>query len=503
MYPVAPVTTHRTRSIVVPGAPTAVSDHRARGAGPAAPFDVRTLDPSRNPCTPGVTPGRGSVGVSRAKWPCRGIRAPSPLESLPLREPDAPRRSAVRRPTARAGRSVVGEVEVCGCGVTTWGPEERSASRWVATGWVRHVGVGRALAARPAGGRPGVGGLCRRGRSAPSSTRASGAATERPVGDRALATLDGTPRPAAEPTPIFNELSVDRSRNIPRPSRPARPRRGARPGAAPGLRRAADPGRGVGTAGTAPRTRSARRADRAPAAGSRGRGEPGGRASPPRRAPPPPDGDGREDAGARAGATPGAARRPGPGGTRCVADAADGYRSVGSLITGRPGAPDGGCPAAAAAGAMLRHPRGPVGPPARPVPPPPSSRPVEVALRAHPSSRPAHAGRHLHQGRGRHPAQPRAAHAKATPLLEKAAPSLPGPGPVRAPPAGQHRRRRQDRGRRAAGRQQVPAPGVAGPRRDPHPDHVAGSPVLGEVRPGREGRPSSSSSSRTSASSAA
>jgi hypothetical protein len=36
--------------------------------------------------------------------------------------------------------------------------------------------------------------------------------TGRPVGDRALATLGD------DPTPIFHELSVDRSRNIPRPS---------------------------------------------------------------------------------------------------------------------------------------------------------------------------------------------------------------------------------------------------------------------------------------------
>ena len=64
--------------------------------------------------------------------------------------------------------------------------------------------------------RPGAGIGALRGRGGDDRVRAERA--ERPmVGDRALATLDRD----AEPTPIFHELTVDRSRRVPR-RRPAR-----------------------------------------------------------------------------------------------------------------------------------------------------------------------------------------------------------------------------------------------------------------------------------------
>ena len=238
--------------------------------------------------------------------------------------------------------------------------------------------------------------------------------------------------------------------------------------------------------GAAPRTRSARRADRAAAAGPRGRGEPGGRAAQARRAPPPSDGRQPRGRGTpRAGATPGAARRPGPGGTRCVADAADGYRSVGSSVTGGPALRADAavgqqrpelCCGTRADPSVLRRAR--------------SRRRRRAPWRSLPCSSVVSPGPCW---------PPSSSRAGSTPC------STPSRG-CRRPPRCWRRPRRacrtrsrpsptswsrstrvQDHRRDAAGGQQGPAARVAGPGRHPGADDRRGSPVLGEVRPGGEG----------------
>jgi hypothetical protein len=107
----------------------------------------------------------------------------------------------------RAEGSAVGEVEVwvwrddLGSGAAAGGWRLDRNNTWV---WEEPSPLERAGA--------GVGALRGYAGSAPVIDRRR---TERPepaVGDRALAALGG------DPTPIFHELSVDRSRSIPRPS---------------------------------------------------------------------------------------------------------------------------------------------------------------------------------------------------------------------------------------------------------------------------------------------
>jgi hypothetical protein len=115
----------------------------------------------------------------------------------------------------RADGSVVGEVEVW-----VWRDDLGSGGALGGAGGWRLDGNNTWVWEEPSPlDRPGAGTGALRGYagSAPvvdqrRPERGTERRTDRPVGDRALATLGD------DPTPIFHELSVDRSRNIPRPS---------------------------------------------------------------------------------------------------------------------------------------------------------------------------------------------------------------------------------------------------------------------------------------------
>jgi len=115
----------------------------------------------------------------------------------------------------RADGSVVGEVEVW-----VWRDDLGSGGALGGAGGWRLDGNNTWVWEEPSPlDRPGAGTGALRGYagSAPvvdqrRTERRTDRRRERPVGDRALATLGD------DPTPIFHELSVDRSRNIPRPS---------------------------------------------------------------------------------------------------------------------------------------------------------------------------------------------------------------------------------------------------------------------------------------------
>ena len=119
----------------------------------------------------------------------------------------------------RADGSVVGEVEVW-----VWRDDLGSGGALGGAGGWRLDGNNTWVWEEPSPlDRPGAGTGALRGyagsapvvdqrRTERRTDRRTERRTERPVGDRALATLGD------DPTPIFHELSVDRSRNIPRPS---------------------------------------------------------------------------------------------------------------------------------------------------------------------------------------------------------------------------------------------------------------------------------------------
>ena len=221
MYPVAPVTTHRTRSIVVPARP-------GRSVGP--PVRRRTPCGSRSTSvrrgallkprgTPGSDTRPGDPSACRGRMAVSAGSGPQVLSRAAVE--GARCSTSFGRSAATAdgpSGSVVGEVEVW-----VWRDDLGSGGALGAAGGWRLDGNNTWVWEEPSPlDRPGAGTGALRGYAGgagalPSSTsdgpeRRPERRTERPVGDRALATLGD------DPTPIFHELSVDRSRNIPRPS---------------------------------------------------------------------------------------------------------------------------------------------------------------------------------------------------------------------------------------------------------------------------------------------